>query len=419
MAEPGAPAGAEPAEPELPLAVPEGPLEVVVDAPALDAALERIVAGTGPVAVDAERANGFRYSSRAYLVQLYRRGAGTVLIDPNGFDDLSAVQQAIGGEEWIIHAASQDLPCLRELGMEPATLFDTELGARLAGFDRVGLGAVVERLSGKRLRKEHGASDWSQRPIPRAWLEYAALDVEVLPDARDALAADLEAQGKGELARQEFRYALERQPKPPAAEPWRRLSGMHAIRDRRQLAIARELWLARDELARATDRAPGRLIPDRSLVVAATAGVASKGQLAGRKDFVGRASRSELDRWWTAIEAGRASEALPPLRVPSNEPPPPRFWKQKRPEADARLQRARRVVQEVAESLALPTENLLLPDALRRIAWEPTEPTPDAVAEALREREARPWQIAATAQKIAAAFVEADQHGADAPETDS
>lgn len=406
-------------EPELPEARAHGPLDVIVEADALAAAAELLHDGTGPVAVDAERASGFRYSSRAYLVQLYRRGAGTVLVDPTAFDDLSLLQQAIGGEEWIIHAASQDLPCLREVGLEPSTLFDTELGARLAGFERVGLAAVIERLVGLRLRKEHGASDWSTRPIPDSWLEYAALDVEMLPDARDALAAELAQQGKQSLAEQEFEYALERQPKPPPAEPWRRLSGIHTIRDRRQLAVARELWLARDELASATDTAPGRLVPDRSLMTAVTADVDSKGRLAARKDFSGRASRSELDRWWSAIERGRASEEPPQLRVRSDEPPPPRFWKNRRPEAAARLQAARAAVQAVAEGLSLPAENLLLPDTLRRVAWEPTPPTADAVAQVLRARDARPWQIAATAQRIAAAFVEADQVAPEPSDTDS
>ncbi|MET4100031.1 ribonuclease D [Agrococcus sp. UYP10] len=396
---------------ELREAVAEGPFDVIADADALREVADRLAAGTGPVAVDAERASGFRYSQRAYLVQLHRRGAGTVLVDPTTIDDLSPLQDAIGGEEWIIHAASQDLPCLREVGLEPATLFDTELGARLAGFERVGLAAVTERLVGLSLRKEHGAADWSTRPIPRSWLEYAALDVEVLPDARDALAEELARQGKEELAAQEFAYALERRPKPPAAEPWRRLSGIQAIRDRRQLAVARELWLARDELARSTDTAPGRLVPDRSLLAAALADVDAKGRLAARKDFTGRASRSELDRWWAAIEAGRATDDPPALRARSDEPPPPRFWRSRKPEADVRLKHARAAVQAAAEELSMPAENLLAPDTIRRLAWERVESTPEAVAEALRERDARPWQVAATAQRIAAAFVEADQAG--------
>jgi ribonuclease D len=73
--------------------------------------------GRGPFAVDAERASGFRYSNRAYLIQIRRAGAGTVLIDPvrHGGDPLTAlrpVAEVLGKDEWILHAADQDLPCL-------------------------------------------------------------------------------------------------------------------------------------------------------------------------------------------------------------------------------------------------------------------------------------------------------------------
>lgn len=405
---------------DLPSAVAAGPLEVIDDDAGLHAAIDRLRAGTGPIGVDAERANGFRYSSKAYLVQLFRRGSGTVLLDPLGIRDWASLQTAIGDEEWILHAASQDLPCLAELGLVPGTLFDTELGARLAGFERVGLAAVVERLLGLHLAKEHSASDWSQRPIKAAQLEYAALDVEVLVDVRDALAAELVAQGKAEAAAQEFEATRVRAPREAPEEPWRRLSGIHQVKDRRVLAVARSLWLARDALARERDAAPGRLIPDASLVVAATSGARSKGQLASMSSFHGRASRSELDRWWQAIEAGRASEHLPVLRVPSDGPPPPRFWKTKRPVAAARLRAARTALQSLAESMSMPTENLLTPDTLRRLAWdEAQEPTPTAIAERLAELGARPWQVDATSQAIASAFVDADQSASTAADDDS
>lgn len=405
---------------ELVDAVPVGPLETVVDDAGLRAAIARLVAGTGPIGVDAERANGFRYSSRAYLVQLYRRGSGTVLLDPIGITAWSELQAAIGDEEWILHAASQDLPCLRELGLEPGSLFDTELGARLAGYERVGLAAVVERLLGIRLAKEHAASDWSRRPIEPALLAYAALDVELIVDLRDAMAADLEAQGKSEIARQEFEAARTRLPKPPAAEPWRRLSGLHQVKDRRTLAIARALWMARDAYAQEIDGAPGRLIPDSALMAAATSGARTKAQLASTSGFHGRASRSQMDRWLAALDEGRASEDLPALRTPAEGPPPPRFWKQKRPEAAARLQRARAAVQSVADDLSMPNEQLLTPDTLRRLAWNlRVEPTPEAVGDGLAALGARPWQVDATAQRIAAAFVDADQRPDDASDADS
>ncbi|HEY1179993.1 MAG TPA: ribonuclease D, partial [Phytomonospora sp.] len=207
----------------------DGVPETIETAAALARAVEAVAAGTGPVAIDAERASGYRYSARAYLIQLRRQGSGTVLIDPLPFADLRTLGAAINGAEWILHAASQDLPCLAELDLRPQTLFDTELGARLAGFERVGLAAITERLLGYSLEKHHSAADWSTRPLPDSWLTYAALDVELLIDLRDSLAAELTAQGKQEWAAEEF-AALTHAP-PPAArnDPWRRTSGIHKV----------------------------------------------------------------------------------------------------------------------------------------------------------------------------------------------
>lgn len=384
-------------------------------------ASRRLADGQGPVAVDVERASGFRYSQRAYLIQVFRRGAGVFLFDPPPIGDFSALQAAIGDEEWVLHAASQDLPSLRELALEPASMFDTELAARLLGHERVGLGAVVEDALGITLAKAHSASDWSTRPLPQSWLEYAALDVEHLVDVRDVLVAELVAQGKTEFADEEFRAVLAREPKPPREEPWRRLSGLHTVRGRRALAIARALWTAREEYARDEDVAPGRLVPDRALVAAVLADPKSKPELAAVKEFTGRASRTQLDRWWAAFEAGRATKDLPLERAAGGDSlPPPRAWPDRNPEADARLKAARPAVEQVAEELTMPTENLLTPELLRRVAWSPPEPvTAASIGEALLTLGARQWQIAQTSQVIADAFVGSVQEAATAPETAS
>jgi ribonuclease D len=370
-----------------------------------DAAVRALAAGEGPVAVDVERASGFRYSQRAYLIQVFRRGAGVFLFDPSEIEDFAPLQEAIGDAEWVFHAASQDLPSLRERGLEPLRMFDTELAARLLGHERVGLGAVVESTLGITLAKAHSAADWSTRPLPQSWLEYAALDVAHLIDVRDALVAELAEQGKTAFAAEEFAAVLDRPAKPPREDPWRRLSGLHTVRGRRNLAIARSLWQAREDFAREQDTAPGRLVPDRALVAAVLADPKSKQELAGVKEFNGRASRSQLDRWWNAIVAGRESAELPADRVPSDALPPPRAWADRNPDADARLRAARPAVEARAEELRMPTENLLTPELLRRVAWAPpAEITADAIAEALHELGARPWQIAETAQRIADAF---------------
>jgi ribonuclease D len=385
-------------------------VDVIADRDAYLAAVAAIAAGTGPIAIDAERASGYRYSQRAYLIQIFRRGAGTYLFDPPAIGSFIELNDVISREEWILHAASQDLTCLREVGLDPVRLFDTELAARLAGLPRVGLGAVVEDLLGIHLAKEHSAADWSTRPLPQSWLVYAALDVELLVDLREKLAETLERDGKTHIAEQEFASVLTRDFVVVRQEPWRRLSGVHAIRGGRNLAVARELWLSRDAYAREIDTAPGRLVPDSALVAAARMLPETKRDLAALKEFTGRASRSQIDRWWNAIQAGMASTDLPVLRGTGEAIPPPRVWSDKNPEADKRLKTARAAVTTVATEMSIPVENVLTPDSLRRAAWAPPQPIDrESIAKALEELGARPWQIDATAQVIADAFVEASQ----------
>jgi ribonuclease D len=200
------------------------------------------------VAIDAERASGYRYGQRAYLVQVRREGSGTALIDPMAVPDLAPLNTAINGAEWILHAATQDLACLAEVGLRPKQLFDTELAARLLGMPRVGLAAVVEHYLGLTLAKEHSAVDWSTRPLPTDWLKYAALDVEVLGEVRNLMGVDLARSGKAEWARQEFAALITWAP-AVKVDPWRRTSGLHKVRGARGLAYVRELWFERDRMA--------------------------------------------------------------------------------------------------------------------------------------------------------------------------
>jgi ribonuclease D len=390
--------------------------DVIGDADGLAAAADALHSGTGPVAVDVERASGFRYSQRAYLIQVFRRDAGVFLFDAPSVGDFTALQQAIGDEEWVFHAASQDLPSLRELDLVPPSLFDTELASRLLGHERFGLGAVVEETLGISLAKAHSAADWSTRPLPQPWLEYAALDVLHLIDVRDALAGELVDQHKVDIASQEFDAVRTREPKPPREDPWRRLSGLHAVRGQRNLAVARSLWEARDAFAHEQDVAPGRLVPDRALVAAVLAEPHSKHELAAVKEFNGRASRTQLDRWWAAIEAGRATDDLPRARAHGDALPPPRAWADRNPSADARLKAARPAVEAHAEEMHMPTENLLTPELLRRVAWEPpAQPWPQTIASSLSSLGARSWQVEETAQLIADAFVHSVQTADEAP----
>ncbi|WP_235926021.1 ribonuclease D [Actinokineospora pegani] len=393
----------------MPLTEPvAGTPDVVADLETLERASRRISAGSGPIAVDTERASGYRYSQRAYLVQVKREGAGTFLIDPIAVDNrVDPLVEALGSDEWVLHAASQDLPCLSELDLRPAKLFDTELAGRLAGFERVALGTLVELLLGYHLEKGHGAADWSRRPLPVDWLNYAALDVELLVPLRDALEAELRAQGKLEWALEEFEALRTAPPAAPRKEPWRRTSGIHSVRTPRGLAAIRALWEARDGLARDRDIAPGRVLPDSAIIQAASANPPDEGSLLQLPVFKGRAQRRQVALWMRALRtaAQLPKSDLPDPSPPTDGPPPPNRWADKDPEAAARLAAARAALGKIAEEHRLPMENLLQPDLLRRTCWTPPADTDvDTVTATLRAGGARTWQTALVAEALSTAL---------------
>lgn len=403
--------------PELPLlAKPRvSDVRLVENAEQLSHAIASLRTSAGPFALDAERASGFKYSQRAYLIQVHRAGTPIYLIDPIAIiaEDASAIEpfaDLLKSDEWILHAASQDIPCLRELGIVPTRIFDTELGSRIGGLARVGLGAVTEQILGLRLAKEHSAVDWSTRPLNPEWLNYAALDVDVLLELREGVAKLLKEQGKTAWAEQEFEHVAAMKPKEPKVDRWRGMTGMHELKDGRSMAIARELWLARENLAEKLDVSPGRLIPDSSIVAIAANPVKSRPELAASKSFSGRASRTYLDTWWAALSEGLNTRNLPPTKLPPTGIPNHRIWPNRFPEADARLKSVRLALTELAQKLNLPIENLITPDYTRQVCWEPpSQVSAQSVGELLRNLGARTWQIAECSQIIAEALAAANE----------
>ncbi len=420
-----APADADPPEPEAP-PVPLAPLLELRDGlpPVIDSieglqrTAEQFAAGSGSFAIDAERASGYRYGHRAYLIQIRRRSAGTALIDPIPFgavphEALQPLAAAVSDVEWIIHAASQDLACLAEVGMRPTHLFDTELAGRLLNYPRVALAVLVEELLGFRMRKEHSAVDWSRRPLPEPWLLYAALDVEQLVELRDVLADQLEEAGKAEWARQEFAAWVANPEPTPRAEPWRRTSGIHRVRGRRGLAIVRAIWQRRDELARSRDVTASRILPDSAIVAAAAAAPTSRNALARVEGYATRGGQRYLRDFAQVISDALAlpDNALPTVSPQHDGPPPPRAWADKNPVAAGRLARCREAVLGLAVEHEVPQENLLAPDAVRRLAWTPpADPSVETVAAFLADVGARPWQITLTSPVLADALA-ADASG--------
>ncbi len=414
---PTAPIEAEPPEPEAPLAplleLRDGLPPVIDSIEGLEQTADQFAAGSGAFAIDAERASGYRYGHRAYLIQIRRNGAGTALIDPIPFgavphEALQPLAAAVSDVEWIIHAASQDLACLAEVGMRPTHLFDTELAGRLLNYPRVALAVLVEELLGFRMRKEHSAVDWSRRPLPEPWLLYAALDVEQLIELRDVLADQLEEAGKAEWARQEFAAWVANPEPAPRAEPWRRTSGIHRVRGRRGLAIVRAMWQRRDEIARTRDVTASRILPDSAIVAAAAAAPTSRNALARVEGYATRGGQRYLRDFAQIISDALAlpDNALPTVSPQHDGPPPPRAWADKNPVAAARLARCREAVLGLAAQHDVPQENLVAPDAVRRLAWKPPdEARVETVAAFLSGVGARPWQVTLTAPALADALV--------------
>lgn len=365
--------------------------------------LLELAAGTGPFAVDAERASGYRYSARAYLIQIKRTDGGLHLLDPIpfGVDNplFTELNNLWRDDEVILHASTQDLPCLRELGLNPQRLFDTELAGRIVGLPRVGLGALVESLLNIGLAKEHSAQDWSIRPLPEDWLNYAALDVELLIELKSEIEKLLQAAGKERWAQEEFAAILAAPPSPKRIDPWRRTTGIHKVKRRQQLAVVKALWEARDDLAAHLDISPGRIFSDLAISTVAlsceSAPILTKRDLEKVLKPIGLRARwfENTPRWLKAIAAALElpEDELPPLRLKSDALPPIKLWRDRFPEAYIPLSHARHEMSLKAAELEIPVENLLSPELIRQIAWR--RPAEADIAPLLRELGARPWQI--------------------------
>jgi len=188
---------------------------------------------------------------------------------------------------------------------------------------------------------------------------------------------------------------------------------MHQVKKPEQLAMVREMWRARDELARERDIAAGRLLNDRAIVSVALKPPTSISHLRTMP-----ALKREADRWWRAIEAARANPTVT-KPAPSDGPPAHiRIWRERAPIAYARLTHARHALSETAQTLELPVENLLSPDLVRRFCWQDPPSggrSEGEVAQFLRQHGARGWQVAITAPLLLA--IESESTPLSAPES--
>ncbi|MCT1867667.1 HRDC domain-containing protein [Dermabacter sp. p3-SID358] len=352
------------------------------------------------LAIDVERASSYRYSAKAYLVQIKTQSAGILLLDPLACQLPGTFTDIMNSLPWILHASRQDLPSLSMLGLEPPALFDTEVAARLLGLPKVNLGALTEELLGVRLAKEHSSANWSKRPLPESWLDYAALDVEYLAELKDTLVHMLDEAGKTSWAHEEFAFeATFSHPEVPE-EPWRALHGLGNLKSPLQLAVARSMWERRDTIARNADIAPFMVLRDKPLVAMAKA--SSKGREAF--DKAAPKSLKHREQWWRCVREARELSRVHLPSVRARGPyPNHRSWPKRFPEVLDAYKKVREGLLTRADELHMPVENLISPGHVRHWVWNHfnseaehriPHASPEQIVRELEAVGARPWQAA-------------------------
>jgi ribonuclease D len=268
---------------------------------------------------------------------------------------------------------------------------------------------------GVSLAKEHSAADWSVRPLPTNWLTYAALDVELLVELRDRIYQILTESKKLPWAMEEFASILLAPPSPPRIDPWRRTSGMHKIKRRDQLAIVRSLWIARDKIASQSDIAQGKLLNDNAIVELAIAAPTTKKEFEKALRPLGLRARwlENLPLWLESIATAVAlpEQEWPQMRTNADTLPPIKLWRDKFPDKYAPLTHARMSLEKISEENSIPVENLITPELVRRICWNPPQGSTEllqveAVEQSLLTLGARPWQVNLVGRALAEALLE-------------
>ncbi|MEJ5919723.1 HRDC domain-containing protein [Corynebacterium sp. H78] len=364
--------------------------------------------GYGPLAVDTERASAFRYDDRAFLLQFRRQGAGTFLIDPESIPGCTDCLPAqLNDLTWIIHAAHSDLPALRELGLYPANLIDTEIAGRLAGFPKVGLASLTEELLSISLAKGHGQEDWSSRPLPSDWLDYAALDVELLIELANSLTDVLVELDRYSWLVEEceaVRLAFSPDNVVPLADDdrWRQLRGVGKLRRPEQLVVAKALWNQRDQIARQRDVSPTSVLPHQVIIALAEHPARTKGDIIKTRGFP-RKRRGAVDQWFAVVQDALATPKRQwprQVRQKTIGRPHHKHWPECAPRAQRCWEALQAAHQNLADDLGIRPDTIFKPSDLRDVAWafggcgnKPVPTHADEVRELLATFNARPWQI--------------------------
>lgn len=243
---------------------------VISDQSDLEAFVRR-ASSDSVLAVDTEFLRENTYYPKLCLLQL-ATSAEVAIVDPFAVDDLGVLAELMQNQSIVklFHAGTQDIEIiLREVGVIPTPLFDTQIAAALLGFtQQVGYAPLVSSLCGVSLRKADSFSDWSRRPLSESQLQYAADDVIYLPKMYALMCEELDR--KGRMAWLEPDFAELADPKKYNEDPrtrYRRLRRVGSMSGG-QLAAAREVAAWREQRARTLNVPRKRVLADEQIVEA-------------------------------------------------------------------------------------------------------------------------------------------------------
>ncbi len=250
--------------------IPTLPPPVWVDTPQGLRALQKHLEAQPVIAVDTESNSLYAYREQVCLIQ-FSTPEQDFLLDPLALPDLSALAPLFASPriEKIFHAAEYDLLCLhRDFHFTFENLFDTMWAARLLGYPRVGLGALLQRHFGVEPDKRYQRANWGRRPLPPDQLVYAQLDTHYLIPLRERLAQALQESDLWELAREDFaRFCrLDDTVQTGKTGPcWQRIKNARKLTPQ-QAAILQELCRFRDSVARRQNRPLFKVLSDKALL---------------------------------------------------------------------------------------------------------------------------------------------------------
>ncbi len=276
------------------------------------------------VAIDTESNSLYAYREQVCLFQMTTR-QGDFIIDPFGIDDMNPLGAILADTriEKIFHAAEYDLMGIkRDYGFAINNVFDTMLAARICGYQHVGLSSMLQQYIGVELDKRHQRDNWGKRPLPDDSLRYAQMDTHFLPMLRNDLYDELARQNRLGEARDAFAELAFIEPAVHSFDPdgyWR--IGRPKQLNRRQMAVLRELYLLREQLAAKRNYPPFKIMNNELLVEIARRSPQRRPELAKIRGLSATILRRYGDGLLEAIARGRNAKLPRPPRQSNNVEP--------------------------------------------------------------------------------------------------